>query len=145
MNSGSKLWYWIMAGKVLLYFKYNVKVKLTLELLDIKSHHFIILFYWGKGSTLYQAFQAVRELCFLWENLTPFSADFGLFHFAHLLHAQQYYIPQWRKGKYAKKHSMASLTYFFLELKNVNPFILESKWPVVLNLKKFPIRFLWYV
>lgn len=35
-----------------------------------------------KGSTPNQLFQAVQEQCYLWETVTPFNVDFGLFHFA---------------------------------------------------------------
>ena len=38
--------------------------------------------YKNKGSTPNQAFQAVQAQGFLWESVTPFGMDFGLFHFA---------------------------------------------------------------
>lgn len=44
--------------------------------------------YRNKGLTPNPAFQAVQVKCFLWERVTPFGFDSGLFHFADLLRAQ---------------------------------------------------------
>ena len=57
----------------------------------------MLISYGRKGftpNTPNQVFQAVQELCFLWERVTPFAVDFGLFHFAGLFHAQQCYTAQ---------------------------------------------------
>ena len=52
-----------------------------------------------KGGTTGEAFQ---ERCFLWEKGTPVGADFDLFYFQNLLHAQE---PIWnmKERKQAKK------------------------------------------
>ena len=63
--------------------------------------------YRSKGSTPTRetAFQAVQKPCFLWERVTPFGTDFGLFHFADLWYAQKCY-----------KHNITSLIFIFIFL-----------------------------
>ena len=40
-----------------------------------------------KSSLHFKPDVVVQEQCFLWERGTTFGVDFGLFHFADLLHA----------------------------------------------------------
>lgn len=41
------------------------------------------------GRTADEVSEALQEQCFLWEEGTSFVADFGLFSFQDLLHAQK--------------------------------------------------------
>ncbi len=47
-----------------------------------------------KGWSTNELFSSGPERSFLWEMGTPFGLDFGLFHFANLLHAQKRYTTQ---------------------------------------------------